>query len=174
MATKISALFLDRDGTLIEDRGYLHVPQEVHLLPGVKACLRTMHQRGTLFFLFSNQSGVGRGFFTMEDVEACNQQMLKLIGLGSYLFTRVCLPISTPDRPCAYRKPSPKFILECLQAYQLSPQQCWMIGDKESDMQAGQAAHINTIFIHPKPHSPWITCKDFTVIQQVLEAVENK
>lgn len=171
MTTKVSALFLDRDGTLIEDKGYLHDPQEVRLLPGVKACLHTLQQRGTLFFLFSNQSGVGRGFFTMEDVEACNRRMLDFIGLGDRLFARICLPASTPDEPCAYRKPSPKFILECLQAYQLAPQQCWMIGDKESDMQAGQAAHINTIFIHPEPHPQWVTCRDFSAVQQVLEAM---
>ena len=83
------ALFLDRDGTLIEDLHYLSDPNKVRLLPGVRKCLAALKKDGWLFFLFSNQSGIRRGFCTLEQVNACNQRMLELIGLGQDLFTKI-------------------------------------------------------------------------------------
>ncbi|MBP5191047.1 MAG: HAD-IIIA family hydrolase [Opitutales bacterium] len=145
------ALFLDRDGTLIEDLHYQADPQKVRLLPGVREGLQQFHQQGWLFFLFSNQSGIRRGLCTLEAVEACNQKMLQTIGLGENLFARTCLALGTPEQPCEYRKPSPKFILECLGDYSLLPDRCWMIGDKETDVQSGCSAHIHTLLLTPIP-----------------------
>ena len=147
MFSNCSALFLDRDGTLIEDCGYLSDPDKVQLLPKVRSSLAKLQKKNWLFFLFSNQSGVGRGFFTMEEVNLCNQRMIKLLDLGEYFFTRICCATGTPDNPCEYRKPSPKFILECLNDFNLDPKKCWMVGDRVSDVEAGNAAGINSIFI---------------------------
>ncbi len=161
------ALFLDRDGTLIEDLHYLSDPNKVRLLPGVRECLSLLKKGGWLVFLFSNQSGIRRGFCTLEQVNACNQRMLELIGLGQDLFTKTCLALGTSEQPCEYRKPSPKFILECLEGFCLDPNFCWMIGDKETDVEAGQRAHIRTILIQPKSEILSKTlpadfvCKDF-------------
>ena len=167
MPQKRSALFLDRDGTLIEDLHYLSDPNKVRLLPGVRECLSPLKKDGWLFFLFSNQSGIRRGFCTLEQVNACNQRMLELIGLGRDLFTKTCLALGTAEEPCEYRKPSPKFILECLEAFHLDPNFCWMIGDKETDVEAGQRAGIRTILVQPQSeilskNSPKTEiCKDF-------------
>ena len=167
MPQKRSALFLDRDGTLIEDLHYLSDPNKVRLLPGVRECLASLKKDGWLFFLFSNQSGIRRGFCTLEQVNACNQRMLELIGLGQDLFTKTCLALGTAEDPCEYRKPSPKFILECLETFCLDPNVCWMIGDKETDVEAGQRAGIRTILMQPQSeilskNSPQTeVCKDF-------------
>jgi len=147
MFSDYSALFLDRDGTLIEDCGYLSDPSKVQLLPDVRSSLAKLQKKKWLFFLFSNQSGVGRGLFTMEEVDLCNRRMVELLGLGDKLFSRVCCAIGTPDNPCEYRKPSPKFILECLNDFNLDPRKCWMVGDRVSDVEAGCAAGINSIFL---------------------------
>ena len=138
------ALFLDRDGTLIEHVPYLHDPALVQLVPGARQALALARDRGWLLFLFSNQSGVGRGLFALEEVHRVNRRMLELIGLGADLFTRECIAPEAPGQPSLYRKPSPVFITECLAAHDLAPGQAWMIGDTLSDWQAGLNAGIRS------------------------------
>jgi len=136
------ALFLDRDGTLILDRDYLADPAGVELIPGVTDALRRARRLGYLLFLFTNQSGIGRGYHTIEDTHRCNARMLEHLGLGADLFAGVCIAPEAPDQPSLYRKPSPRFIHEMIAAHRLDPAQCWMIGDRESDLDAGLNAGI--------------------------------
>lgn len=137
------ALFLDRDGTLIVDKDYLADPAGVELIPGVAEALRTARDHGFRLFLFTNQSGIGRGYHTLADAEACNRRMLDLIGLGDALFTDTCIAPEAPGQPSLYRKPSPRFILGSIARHHLDPAQCWMVGDRESDLEAGLAAGIH-------------------------------
>lgn len=141
------ALFLDRDGTLIEHVPYLSDPQAVRLISGVKEALHKAIQAGYLLFLFTNQSGVGRGWFTMEAVEACNNRMLELLDLPSPGFTAICIAPEAPEAPIIYRKPSPRFILESIAYYNLSIQESYMIGDALSDVEAAQAAGIHSVAV---------------------------
>ncbi len=136
------AIFLDRDGTLILDRDYLADPAGVQLIPGVPDALRSARALGYLLFLFTNQSGIGRGYHTIEDTHRCNVRMLELIGLGPDLFAGTCIAPEAPDQPSLYRKPSPRFIHEMMEAHHLEPAHCWMVGDRESDLDAGLNAGI--------------------------------
>ncbi len=163
------ALFLDRDGTLIKDCDYLSNPDKVELLPGVKATLSFFKQKGWLFFLFTNQSGVGRGYFTIESVDACNQRMLKLLGVDNRFFHRVCISTGTPDNPDVYRKPSPRFILECLNDYCLDPVNCWMVGDKNSDILSGKNAGIHTIFLGNSNKIAEYSCNYFYDLLNIIK-----
>lgn len=137
------ALFLDRDGTLIHDKHYLADPAGVELIPGVSEALRRARELGNKLFLFTNQSGIARGLHTLDDVLRCNTRMEELLGLPRPLFTDICIAIEGPDDPQTYRKPSPRFILESIQRYQLDAQQCWMVGDRDGDIEAGLNAHIH-------------------------------
>jgi len=139
------ALFLDRDGTLIQHKPYLHKPEEVVLLPGTADALRRAREAGYLLFLFTNQSGVGRGYFTWDDVHRVHARMVELLGLGAGLFTETCVAPEHPDTPSLYRKPSPRFILEMIGKYRLQTDRCWMIGDAPSDWEAGRLAAIKSI-----------------------------
>jgi len=141
------ALFLDRDGTLILDKDYLSDPEGVELIPDVTEALKSARDLGYLLFLFTNQSGIGRGYHTLEDAQACNQRMLDLLDLGDDLFAAICIAPEAPDQISAYRKPSPRFILEMRAKHSLDPQQCWMVGDRESDLEAGLNAHINAVAV---------------------------
>ncbi|MDR1666013.1 MAG: HAD-IIIA family hydrolase [Puniceicoccales bacterium] len=141
------ALFLDRDNTLVHDPGYLHDPHQVRLLPGVIEALKWAKEAGHLLFLISNQSGVGRGFFTLEQALICTQRMVEQIGLGEELFREICLATETPDDPPVYRKPSPRFILEMIEKYTLDPHRSWMIGDRWTDVQTGINAGIRSLFL---------------------------
>lgn len=136
------ALFLDRDGTLIVDKHYLADPAGVELLPGVIEGLSLARARGYKLFLFSNQSGVGRGYYTLETALTVNARMLELIALPAPLFDGVCMATEAPEQPIVYRKPSPRFILETISQHGLDPASCIMVGDRETDIEAGLAAHI--------------------------------
>jgi len=145
------AVFLDRDGTLIENRHYLASPEGVVVLPGVREGLRVARERGARLFLFTNQSGVGRGYFTLADVEAVNRRMIEAIGLGDDLFVGICIAPERPDEPSVYRKPSPRFIHEMLAAHALSSEAAWMVGDAPSDWEAGLNAGIRSAAIVRDP-----------------------
>ena len=141
------AVFLDRDGTLIENRHYLSSPEGVALLPGVGEALARARAAGAKLFLFTNQSGIGRGYFTRADVEAQNSRMLDLLGLGADLFAGICIAPERPDEPPVYRKPSPRFIEEMLAEHAFPAQAAWMVGDASSDWEAGINAGINAAAI---------------------------
>ncbi len=136
------ALFLDRDGTIIFDRDYLSDPAGVELIPGVAGALRRARQLGHKLFLFTNQSGISRGLHTIEDARRCHARMEELLALPAPAFDGVCIAPEAPGEPSLYRKPSPRFILEMLEQHALDSRLCWMIGDRESDIEAGLAAGI--------------------------------
>jgi D-glycero-D-manno-heptose 1,7-bisphosphate phosphatase len=136
------ALFLDRDGTLIVDKHYLADPEGVELIPGIADALRHARSLGYQLFLFTNQAGIARGFYTLDDVLRCNTRMEELLGLPLPLFTDICIAPEGADDPQQYRKPSPRFILESISRHALDRQHCWMIGDRESDIDAGLNAKI--------------------------------
>ena len=148
------ALFLDRDGTLIEYVPYLHDPAEVVLLPGVREALLRAKEASIQLFLFTNQSGVGRGLFALTDVEAVNGRMLDLLGLGSNLFTAICIAPERPDEPSAYRKPSPRFIQETLALHGIDRDAAWMLGDSAVDWEAGLNAGIHVAAVVADARTP--------------------
>ncbi|MEO5958204.1 MAG: HAD-IIIA family hydrolase, partial [Opitutaceae bacterium] len=147
------ALFLDRDGTLILDKHYLADPAGVELIPGVPDALRRAQALGYKLFLHTNQSGVGRGYYTMEDVLRCNARMEELIALPPPLFAEICIAPESSEQLTVYRKPSPRFILESIARYTLDPAQCWMVGDREADIQAGLGAGVRPVALCTGKHS---------------------
>lgn len=139
------AIFLDRDGTLMHDSGYVSDPDLVRLLPGVRETLRALREAGFLLFLFTNQSGVGRGYFGMDAVNAVNARLSRLLGDTDTFFDGMCIATERPDEPSRYRKPSPNYILETMAALSLRPEDCIMVGDGRRDLEAGIGAGIRAI-----------------------------
>ncbi len=140
-------LFLDRDGTVIVHIPYLHDPRQVVVVPGAADALAAARRAGFRLYLFTNQSGVGRGLFGMDAVHAVNQRMVELLGLGSDVFAAICIAPEAPEQPSLYRKPSPRFILETCQSDGLDPSRCWMVGDSPSDWEAGLRAGIRSVAV---------------------------
>ncbi len=136
------ALFLDRDGNLIEDGHHTSRPEQVRLIPGVRDALAAALGSGYRLFILTNQSGIGRGFFTWEDYHACHRRMLELLALPDPVFTEVKAATERPDEPSEYRKPSPRFIQECLERHGLDGSRSWMVGDRRTDWEAGLNAGI--------------------------------
>jgi D-glycero-D-manno-heptose 1,7-bisphosphate phosphatase len=145
---RVRVLVLDRDGTLIEHVPYLSDPSQVRLLPGVVDALRMAHAAGLLFCLHTNQSGVGRGLYSLADAEACTARMIEQIGLGPGLFTRSCTAPEAPDQPAIYRKPSPRFAHELLRDFSLAPEELCYVGDRGSDLVTGHAVGARAVGVH--------------------------
>jgi len=141
------ALFLDRDGTLILDKHFLADPAGVELIPGATDGLRRARALGYKLFLFTNQSGIGRGLHTLEDAHRVNTRMEEMLGLPRPIFDDICIAPEAPDQPSLYRKPSPRFIVESIARHGLDPAFCWMIGDREADIQAGLNAKIRGVAV---------------------------
>ncbi len=144
MTPSVKALFLDRDSTLILDKDYLADPAGVEVIAGVPDALRRVQALGFLLFLFTNQSGIGRGFHSLDDAQRVNERMEQLLGLPRPIFTEICIAPEAPGQPSLYRKPSPRFIHEMLAKHRLDPAHCWMVGDRESDIDAGLAAGLRS------------------------------
>lgn len=130
----MSYVFLDRDGTLVRHVPYLSAPNQIELLPTVVAGLEQLLGVGCKLFLHTNQSGIGRGHFSMADAIACNDAMIQRIGLGPALFADVCLCPERPDEEIMYRKPSPKYAREVMAKYSTSPDMLCYVGDNITDL----------------------------------------
>ena len=137
-------IFLDRDGTLIRDTGYVKDPEGIELIPGAREALQLLQDMDCMLFMFTNQSGVWRGYYPMEAVYACNERMFELLSMPQKIFAEICIAPEHPDAPSKYRKPSPAFITEMLAKHSLDPQLCWMVGDRSSDLQTGINAGIQS------------------------------
>ena len=107
-----AAVFLDRDGTLIEVRNYISRPEDVAIFPGVGSALKQLQNLGFMLFIVSNQSGVGRGYFTLADVELVNQRLQKDLAHDGVRFEKIYIAPEAPATPSRGRKPSPQFLFD--------------------------------------------------------------
>ena len=147
------AVFLDRDGVLNEDSGYVGRPEAVRWLPGVPRALAALRRAGWLLVVVSNQSGIARGYFDHKAVDALHAWMnAQLRPLGAQLDAFYYCP-HHPDigGPCACRKPAPGLLLRAAAELSIALDHSWMIGDKMSDAAAGRAAGCRPILIGTAP-----------------------
>jgi len=158
MANK--AVFFDRDGTLIEDPGYLNSPDQVKLLDGVCEALVELKAMGYKLVVASNQSGVARGIVTEETLEEIHNRLKQLLaGKGAYLDKIYYCPyhpegvIPKYRKEWYWRKPNPGMMLAAADEMDIDLEQSWMLGNSSRDIEAGQRAGCRTILIIPH-HKP--------------------
>jgi len=136
------AVFLDRDGTLIEDRGYLSRPEDVAVFPVAGRALKRLQEAGFQLFIVSNQSGVARGYFTMADVERVNRRVLEILAADGIRFDKIYIAPELSDAPSHGRKPSPQFLFDARDEFGILLESSFMVGDKLSDLQCGWNAGV--------------------------------
>ena len=136
------AVFLDRDGTIIEEKNYLSRVEEVVIFPGAAAALGRFQRAGYKLFIVSNQSGVGRGYFTLAEVEKVNEHLLRELGRDGVRVEKVYFAPEAPDVPSRGRKPSPQFLLDARDEFGVDLAQSYMIGDKLIDLECGWNAGV--------------------------------
>jgi D-glycero-D-manno-heptose 1,7-bisphosphate phosphatase len=136
------AVFLDRDGTLIVEKNYLRRPEDVEIFPATPAGLKRLCNAGFRLFIVSNQSGVGRGYFTLADVENVNQHLCRELARSGVHFEKIYIAPEKPDEPSRGRKPSPGFLFDARDEFGLDLAQSCLIGDKLSDLECGWNAGV--------------------------------
>jgi D-glycero-D-manno-heptose 1,7-bisphosphate phosphatase len=143
------AVFLDRDGTLNEDFGYVHRFEDFRWLPGAKDAIRRLNTAGVYVFVVTNQSGVARGLFGEDAVMALHARMREeLHDIGAAIDDFRYCPhhpgegVSPYRRVCACRKPAPGMILDLIAHWPIDKAASVMVGDKTIDVDAGRAAGI--------------------------------
>jgi D-glycero-D-manno-heptose 1,7-bisphosphate phosphatase len=141
------AVFLDRDGTIMEDSNYVGDVERVLVIPGAAAALHQLQEAGYKLFIITNQSGVGRGYFSREAVELIHARLDDYFGGSGVRFDRYYVCPHHPEDNCDCRKPKPKFLLDAGREYGLDLSRCFMVGDRASDIQAGVNAGVPTILV---------------------------
>jgi D-glycero-D-manno-heptose 1,7-bisphosphate phosphatase len=127
---------------LIEEKGYLSDPAGVVLFAGAADALLSLQKAGFKLFIVSNQSGVGRGYFTMKDVERVNDRMTKYFSQNGVRFEKFYIAPEATGQPSRVRKPSPQFLLDARDDFGLDLPSSYIIGDKLSDLECGWNAGV--------------------------------
>jgi D-glycero-D-manno-heptose 1,7-bisphosphate phosphatase len=141
------AVFLDRDGVLIEEKCYLHRPEDVVIIPGTAAALRRLSQAGFALFVITNQSGVGRGYYTLADVENVHRHLRETLGRDGIAFVKFYVAPEAPDQPSRGRKPSPQFLFDARDEFGVDLGQSHLVGDKLIDLQCGWNAGVKQCWL---------------------------
>ncbi len=142
-------VLLDRDGTVIVHVPYLHKPKEVELAPGAGAGLRALQQAGLGLVLVTNQSGVGRGMFSLQDVHDVHERMAELLAAEQVRLDGVYLCPHAPSEGCECRKPAPGMARQAAQELGFNLSQAFMVGDSDCDFELGQGIGATTYRIGP-------------------------
>src|SRR5207248_5779433 len=130
--TSSPAVFVDRDGTIMQDADYCSDPKQVQIFPGVPEALRRLKSKGFKLIVITNQSGIGRGFFTVDEYRSVELEVSRQLGHGLIAATYFCPDV--PDQHSSHRKPSPGMILQAKRDHQIDLARSFIIGDKESDV----------------------------------------
>lgn len=141
-AEKQKAFFFDRDGVINVDHGYVSSVENFEFKGGIFAVMRTLAEKGYLLVVVTNQSGIGRGYYTEDDFRRVTDWMLNRLEKENIEIAGVYSCPHSPEAGCDCRKPAPGMFLQALREHDIDPTVSWMIGDKSSDMEAAAAAGI--------------------------------
>ena len=140
------AIFLDRDGVINIEKNYLYKIEDFEFVNGTFETLKKMQTLGYKLFIITNQSGVGRGYYTLEDFNKLTSWMLNEFEQNGIKISQVELCPHAPNENCICRKPKTGMIDNILKNHQIDLENSWLIGDKSSDIQCAKNANIkNTI-----------------------------
>lgn len=147
MTSKIKAVFLDRDGTIIHEKPgtYLSDPKKVRPYACAKKALQLLSSLGYKLFIVSNQSGIGRGYFTEKEVNACHERLKKL--LNPVKIEEIVFCPHAPEEKCRCRKPMPELGLRLIKKYKVDSTRSYMIGDKKADVDFGHALGFKSVLV---------------------------
>ena len=169
------AVFVDRDGTIMEDCDYCSDPKAVKIFPGVREALLRLKSKGFKVIIITNQSGIGRGLMTVEQYRAVEAEALRQLD-GLIDATYFCPDV--PGHHSSHRKPAPGMILQAKREYGIDLSRSFFIGDKEIDVECGRNAGVRTIrvqtgFQHDMAGSTadWIT-PDLPAAVEIILAAE--
>ena len=140
------AVFLDRDGTIIEDRGDLSEPNQVVFLPGAIAALQAL-QKHFLLFIVTNQSGVAKGLLTLEQVSTVNAHVVDRLSSAGVAIERVFVCPHARTEGCVCIKPKPHFLRLAAREHQIDLQHSYTVGDHPHDVEFARSVGATGIYV---------------------------
>jgi D-glycero-D-manno-heptose 1,7-bisphosphate phosphatase len=154
------AVFLDRDGTLMEEVHYCSDPALVRVIPGVSASLRKLKDAGFVTVIITNQSGIGRGLMSEPQYQAVQAEFLRQVGAELIDATYFCPDAPGGDSNC--RKPEPGMVFQAAADFQIDLTESFFVGDKAVDIECGRRAGTKTILVLTGYGSQQECLPDFT------------
>jgi D-glycero-D-manno-heptose 1,7-bisphosphate phosphatase len=164
------AVFLDRDGTLMEEVHYCNDPSQVRVYPGVPAVLRRLKAAGFRTFIITNQSGIGRGLITDEEYQRVQAELLRQ--LGPELIDKTYYCPDSPAIPSTRRKPAPGMVWEAAQEFGVDLPISYLIGDKAADIECACRAGTHSILVMTGYGAEQRNCSPELRARDLVEAVE--
>ncbi|MFH1575441.1 MAG: D-glycero-beta-D-manno-heptose 1,7-bisphosphate 7-phosphatase [Candidatus Nealsonbacteria bacterium] len=144
----IKAVFLDRDGVInINEPEYVHKIEDFKFIPGVLPALRKFSKTGYKIIIVTNQSGIGRGFFTKKDLQILHQWMLEQFEKAKVRINKVYFCPHVAEDNCSCRKPRIGMLEEAVKDFGINLNKSWIVGDSERDIQMGKEANLKTILL---------------------------
>ncbi len=144
---KRPAIFLDRDGTILDELGYLGDPDKVVLYPRVQDALMLLREAGYLLLIVTNQSGIARGYFSLEDSIAVNLKMIRILSELGAVIDGVYFCPHLPDSGCPCRKPASGMVQKAETDFNVNLEDSWIIGDTDKDALLGSEAGIRPLLV---------------------------
>lgn len=141
------AIFFDRDGTLIKDKIYLNDPNNIEYLPGAVESLKRLRDLGFVFVVVTNQSGMAKGIVQIENLNLIHQKMTAFFASHGLDVSRYYYAPYNTETNHPMRKPNPGMLQAATQDHNLDLSESWMIGDRWSDISAGKALGLRSIFV---------------------------
>ncbi|MBF0546261.1 MAG: HAD family hydrolase [Candidatus Riflebacteria bacterium] len=176
------AIFLDRDGTLNPDPGYINSPEDFSLFPEIPSELAKLKKAGFLLVVVTNQSGISRKIIDPKNLCLIHQKLQNELAKVNVTLDRIYVCPHHPDFPipsgksvCDCRKPQSGLIFQAIRDLNLTPSQCYIIGDRESDVLCGINASVASVLIAKKPlknipSEKYQLCETFTsAVKWILE-----
>jgi len=174
---KRKTIFLDRDGTIIEDIPYLNDPDKINYLPNVFKALKNLREAGYSFVIVTNQSGVPRGLVKIENLHEIHNRIQREFSKHGIEFLEFYYAPHLPDSQHHTRKPNPGMLLLASDKFDIDLSKSWMIGDKLSDVEAGVRAGVKSILLTSKdnieikePYAPEVYLKTLWEASQYIES----
>lgn len=180
-APQKKAIFLDRDGVLIEDRHYVHKISDVYITDETIRGLKLLTEHGWPLFVVTNQSGINRGLYSEEEMELVHNHINNVLKKEKIHIEKYYFCPHTPEEHCACRKPKTGMLEHASTEAGITLAQSWLIGDKITDIEAGKRSNMHTILISnlqiteqiPSHKTPQVICNDLYEAALYINKITN-
>ena len=169
------AIFLDRDGTINVEKDYLHRKEDFEFIEGVPQALKLFREKGYLLILTTNQSGIARGYYSLEDMESLHEYMQEELRKYNAQFDDIFFCPHHPDAvveeyhvDCDCRKPKTGMFERAIEKYNINIRDSYAIGDRERDLIPAEQLGIKCILLSEDVSRRWIMCKDLTEAEKYI------
>ena len=181
MSEKNKAVFLDRDGTIIEDSGYINSPEQIKFIPGSIEAIKKLNDAGYKVVIISNQAGIARGLLSEDMLQTIDKIIHRqILSGGGHIDASYYCPhhpehgVYPYKQDCECRKPHPGLIKKAVKDKELELAGSFMVGDKSSDIETGKRAGVKTVFVrtgHGQEEEKGLKVKPDHLADNLTEAV---